>query len=138
EDVGVYEDLDRCHVRISPRNAASDRLRERRRSMRTYSTLSLTSVCPYGLNFSRTSSSSKVTGQTPRRLAARTTNSLRPESNDRVHFSRSRLRAVLAMVTYGNYTYHHEDGQDSPDEDGARDPSDPEVRAGTRVRNGGR
>ena len=65
-------------------------------------------------------------------------NSLRAESNDRVHFSRSRLRAVLAMVTYGNYTYHHEDGQDSPDEDGARDPSDPEVRDGTRVRNGGR
>src|SRR3989441_1998159 len=46
QDVGVYEDADRCHARISLRKAASERLRERRRSMRTYSALSLTAVCP--------------------------------------------------------------------------------------------
>lgn len=32
--------------------------------------LSLTSVWPYGLNFSRTSASSNATGDVPRRLAA--------------------------------------------------------------------
>src|SRR6266536_5592169 len=44
ENVGVYEDSDRCHARISPRNCRSETRRERRRSIRTYSTLSVTSA----------------------------------------------------------------------------------------------
>src|SRR5207247_451077 len=47
QDVGVYEDADRCQARISLSKAASERLRERRRRMRRYCALSLSTPLPW-------------------------------------------------------------------------------------------